>query len=255
VFKRLRTEDIYNCLQEIGIIRLVGLAGVYEFLREHRNCIHPMKQHKSQIHVDQGKADIANGVLRSTLDYVAKYRFFDGHTRFIAVTGLPCLSEDGTLTLPPFVTDPPHTNSFVILESPVIRKCIFRAEVDVPRGGIVNFVFNFSDGESYMFVRLDSRPNPDSGLGKYDTGGPNLTMLARDDPAHFEAYSHAVPVDLQIDVDQKFFTFSADNKRHSYLFDREATENIYDRFKPGTKIGMFSELHPVTIRIKHIEVA
>ena len=115
----LTIEEMYRLLIEQGILLPIQhFDYFYNLFRNYRNFIHPQAQRKQPWPVGLGQAQMAIGLLNSTIDRLSKYIFI-GHEILEKISGRP---RYDLLRIHHLDVSNTRTHSFVTL------KCIFRSK-------------------------------------------------------------------------------------------------------------------------------
>jgi hypothetical protein len=241
---KLMLEEIYNLLVRKGIlIQISNFDRFYELFRQYRNFIHPQSQSKQLWPVGLGQAQIALGLLNSTIDQLSKYIFI-GKETLQKISGRPRYDKSRILHLDLSAT---RTNSFVILKRGIDTSLKIDYEVEMGDKAVLNFVFNYMDESNFNMLRLDNRDNPRT---------PNALLYSRQkDIWHIlgEASQRQPPqgpviVQIKIDIANQRFSFKVNGIDQAYAYaDAQGPINLFGLFKKGLQIGWFNEVEPVKI--------
>jgi len=121
----LTIEEMYRLLIEQGILLPIQhFDYFYNLFRNYRNFIHPQAQRKQPWPVGLGQAQMAIGLLNSTIDRLSKYIFI-GHEILEKISGRP---RYDLLRIHHLDVSNTRTHSFVTL------KCIFRSKAATDSG-------------------------------------------------------------------------------------------------------------------------
>jgi hypothetical protein len=241
-FSKLTIEEMYKLLLEKGILEKIRhFDRFYELFRNYRNFIHPDRQKKEPWPVGLGQAQIAIGLLNSTIDQLSKYIFI-GHEILEKISGRPRYDLSRVLHLDVGKT---KTHSFVILKRDITNYLDLSCELELGKNAIFNFVFNFADESNFDMLRLDNRDNQ---------GTPNALLSSRQkhhwyivaEADHRQPPQGLVNLQVRVDSSKNQFTFNVNGTDYSFN-NKNGTIDLFPQFKAGLKVGWFNEIDPVKI--------
>lgn len=242
-FDKLTITELYSLLKEQNLLPDPQLDNIYNLFKDYRNFIHPQKQMKMNWPIDLGQSQMAIGLLNATITSLSKNIFIKKNT-FTIIEGDPDYS-DNTLYLKLHIT-PLH--SFVVLEQPVSDRITVSFDLELPKKSILNFVFNYSDENSFKMIRLDARESPEF---------HNCLLHCTQKYFWREVFIAQPPkplrdpllkVKIKINFKNQIFTFNVNSKTYVFkLSNRDAKQNIFKEIVSGKKIGFFNEVGPIKL--------
>jgi hypothetical protein len=231
-------------LQAIDILpKTPNFQNVYDVFRNYRNFIHPQAQTKKDWPTGLGQAQMAVGLLNATIDHLSQYLFL-GENLLKQITGQPEVDMSGNLYLR---LDYSPTSSFVVFDAPVINKLNISFDLELPLNGILNFVFNFADEDSFRMFRLDNRLNSPFRncllhcTQKYVWHEHLQTTPSQPPP------KNSFPIEIKIDAASSNFDFIVDGQHHTFTDKAGKIVNAFTEFTPNLRIGIFNELLPAKL--------
>jgi hypothetical protein len=245
---KLTIEEMYVLLIEQGILmKIQHFDHFYELFRNYRNFIHPQTQRKQPWPVGLGQAQMAIGLLNSTIDQLSKY-IFVGHEMLEVISGRPRYDLSRIHHLDVANT---RTHSFVILKRKIDTHLDVRCELELGMNAIFNFVFNFVDESNFSMLRLDNRDSPRT---------PNALLSSKQKHHWFivaEADKKQPPqglinLEVNIDTSKKLFLFNVAGVSYSFT-NTQGPVDLFSQFKKGLQVGWFNEVEPVKLINLEIE--
>ena len=238
----LKIEEMYRLLIEQGILlQIQGFDHFYDLFRNYRNFIHPQAQRKQPWPVGLGQAQIAIGLLNSTIDQLSSYIFI-GHEILEKISGQPRYDLSRIHHLDVSNT---RTHSFVTLKRKINTYLNVRCELELGKNAIFNFVFNFVDESNFNMLRLDNRDNPRT---------PNA-LLSSKQKHHWYIVAEAdqkqppqglIHLEVKIDTSKNLFLFNVDGVGYSFA-NAQGPVDLFSQFKRGLQVGWFNENNLVKI--------
>jgi hypothetical protein len=238
----LTIEEMYTLLIEQGILRRIQhFDHFYELFRNYRNFIHPQAQRKQPWPVGLGQAQMAIGLLNTTIDQLSKYIFI-GHEILEIISGRPRYDLSRIHHLDVSST---RTHSFVILKRKIDTILDLQCELELGKNAIFNFVFNFVDESNFNMLRLDNRDNPMT---------PNA-LLSSKQKHHWFIVAEAdqkqpppgpIKLEVKIDTSINLFLFNVTDVSYSFS-NTDGTVDLFSQFKKGLQVGWFNEVEPVKV--------
>jgi len=249
-FDKLTLEELYVELKNLDILPAISeYEQLYTLFRNYRNFIHPLAQINKGWDVELGQAQMAIGLLNTTIQNLDLNIFIGKHI-FEKVAGNPYYDSKKVLHL--VVADTPH-HSFLILKRPTFQKLHIAFDLDLPHGSLLNFVFNFVGDGDFKMLRLDnrrSRPNfPNSVLRSSQKYSWNYSLRANPQkPPDAEQF----PVGIDIDFARRSFEFVIANTLYTYQDFSGNPKNLFNEVHPDKKIGFFNEEGPA--KLSNLEI-
>lgn len=248
-FERLTIEELYIELKNLNILpNIPGYEHTFSLFRKYRNCIHPQRQIKEGWEIELGQAQIAIGLLNTTIQSLNQNVFIKKHI-FKKIDGEPNYDSNDVLHLKTANTP---FNSFIVLNKPISRKVDIKFDLELPQGSLINFVFNYEDEGNFKMVRLDNR-----GVNAYPNG-----VLRSSQKYSWKVYLFAkmkeppekdlYPVNINIDYDNNVFDFIVDNFDYKFMNKRGIKKDLYDELRTNKRIGFFNEVG--SVRLSNIEI-
>lgn len=241
-FSNLTIEEMYKLLLEKGVLEKIRhFDRFYELFRNYRNFIHPHKQKKEPWPVGLGQAQIAIGLLNSTIDQLSRFIFI-GHEILERISGRPRYDLSRVLHLDVGKT---RTHSFVILKRNIETFLDLRCELELGKNAIFNFVFNFADESNFNMLRLDNRDaqrTPNALLSSKQKH--HWYIVAEAD--HKQPPQGLINLRVSIDTSRRRFLFNVNGTDYSFT-SKQVTIDLFAQFKEGLRVGWFNEIDPVKI--------
>jgi len=243
-FDKLTITELYTLLKEQNLLPGPQLDNIYTLFKDYRNFIHPQKQMKMDWPIDLGQSQMAIGLLNATITSLSKKIFIEKNI-FTVIEGNPDYSEN-ILYLKLHRTP---LNSCLVLEQPVSDKITISFDLELPKKSILNFIFNYSDENSFKMIRLDARETPEFHncllhcTQKYfwrkifvaQPQKPSSDTLLR--------------VEVSIDFGNQIFTFNVNSKQYIFKEPTSGAErDIFKEIVPNKKIGFFNEVGPIKLQ-------
>jgi hypothetical protein len=247
-FSDLQIEELYDLLTKQGILQEIDhFDHFYDLFREYRNFIHPQGQRKKLWPVGVGQAQMAIGLLNTTIDQFSKYIFI-GQEIFEIISGRPRydLSRDHCLEV-----CNTRTHSFVTLKRKINTNLDVRCQLILENNSVFNFVFNFVNDSNFSMLRLDKRNRPDT---------PNA-LLSCKQKHYWKIVAPACPkqlpqgpinLEVKIDTSKKLFRLNVNGFDYAFA-NEQGTVNLFSLFKGGLQVGWFNEVDPVIINNLQIQ--
>jgi hypothetical protein len=238
----LTIEEMYTLLIGHGILlQIQHFDYFYDIFRNYRNFIHPQAQRKQPWPVGLGQAQMAIGLLNSTIDQLSKYIFI-GHEILEKISGRPRYDLSKVHHLDVSNT---RTHSFVTLKRKIHDHLDVGCELELGKSAIFNFVFNFVEEGDFSMVRLDNRNNPST---------PNA-LLSSKQRHHWYIVAEAdrkqppeglFNLEVKIDTSKKLFLFNVNGAAYSFA-NAQGAVDLFSQFRKGLRVGWFNEIDPVKI--------
>ncbi len=249
-FDKLTVDELYLLLQGQSILPSVtNFENVYHLFRDYRNFIHPQAQARKDWPAGLGQAQMALGLLNSTIDHLSRFIFIDQFL-FENIAGRPDYNISRILDLPTAET---YVNSFIVLTDLISDRLLLEFDAELPPDSILNFVFNFKDDSNFKMIRLDKRADPQL---------QNSLLYCNQKyswhQVYFADYPHppekaVIPIVIEIEKSSKKFEFKVDSVAYSFKDRAGNLVNLFDEFASGLRVGLFNEVRPV--KLSNIKIA
>ena len=248
-FDELLIEELYIQLRELNIVPPEpDFEKSFELFRKYRNFIHPHAWKKKRWKVGLGQAQMAMGLLNSTIQNLEINVFIDKHILEI-ISGSPSYDMDGVLLLPKSNT---RHHSFVVFKQPLKDKLEIDFDLNLSHGSLLNFVFNYIDEANFLMVRLDSRTGESFSNMVLESSQKQwwvpILWAVQKSPPKQDLFS----VRINIDVPNSIFDFIVNGETYIFMNDNKEEQSLHSLLKKDLRVGFFNEVGPV--KLKGIEI-
>jgi hypothetical protein len=243
-FDDLTIDEAYEELKNLGVLPDISeYRHLYHLFRNYRNCIHPQAQVNKGWDIRLGQAQMALGLLNTTIQNLDRIIFIGKHV-FEKLAGAPYYDSSKTLHLKVSTT---QHHSFLILNKPISQKLSITFDLELSKDSLLNFVFNYVDEANFKMVRLDNRPVsrcPNSVLKSTQKYVWHEIFLANPrKPPEKEQF----PVSIRIDLPNNIFEFMVDGQAYTFEDSKGNPKQLFDQVTPSTRVGFFNEVGPVKL--------
>ena len=249
-FNELTINEFYILLKEKDILpNIKNFEYVYDLFRNYRNFIHPQAQAEKEWPTDLGHAQMAIGLLNATISDLSRYIFIDKEI-FEIIAGNPEYDSSKVLYLK-YCNTPLH--SLLIWKKPVSNALSLSFDLELHKGSVFNFVFNFANDGNFKMLRLDNRQG-DKNCVLHCTQKYYWKERLFSDPEIPPEGKPILPVKINIDFEKKEAAFSVDEILYKFKDkDSGRDKNLFEEFRPNLRIGFFNEVGPVSLSNIRIE--
>jgi len=239
-FDKLYIEELYVLLRELKIIPPEpDFQQSFELFRKYRNFIHPQAWVKKRWEVGLGQAQMAIGLLNSTIQNFEKNVFIDKHILEI-IAGNPSYDSDGLLHLPMNGT---RHRSFVVVRQILMNKLEIDFNLSLSHDSILNFVFNYNNDGDFKMIRLDSRSDESFYNCVLESSQRYRWKIILRATPESPPERDLFPVRINIDIPNGVFDFIVDDLTYSFQDQKTGkTKPLYTLIRPNFRIGFFNEV-------------
>jgi hypothetical protein len=248
-FAKLTLDELYIQLKTLKILPDIdGYEHMYKLFRNYRNCIHPQAQVTRRWEIEIGQAQMALGLLNSTIHNLDRNIFIDKF-RFEKIAGNPYYESNKELHLR---VGNSSLHSFLALVTPITNTLRLTFSLDLPKNSLLNFAFNFVNDSDFKMVRLDSRANSHNDVLRSSQKYMFNEILLADprNPPDKEKFS----VEIKIDFSNRLFEFSADGAVYTFKDAAGNARNLFDEIESDKRVGFFNEVGPAKLSNVRIEI-
>ncbi len=255
-FDKLTIEEQYKLIKKIlKLPAIKHLDKMFHLFRDYRNFVHPEKEKKLKWPISLSQAQMASGLLNTTIEQLSYYLFIEKQI-FSVKAGYPDYYESRKGKVLNFQLDPNRANrlnSFVLISEPIKKFVKLTFELNMQPSSIFNFVFNYRNEGDFKMLRLDNR----------DDDNPhyvNSILYCTQKQywhQHLKSKIEKPPpepalVNLEIDFDKNLFNFSVNKQKYTFT-DRAGNDvELHSLIEPRLQIGFFNEIG--SVEIKDLEI-
>jgi len=251
-FDNLTIDEVYEELKNLRILPdIPEYKHLYHLFRNYRNCIHPQAQVDKGWDIRLGQAQMALGLLNTTIQNLDRNIFIDKHV-FEKMAGTPYYDSTKTLHLKVSTT---RHHSFLVLNKLIFQKLLITFDLELSKNSLLNFVFNYVDEENFKMIRLDNRPLPRC---------PNSVLKSTQKYVWHESFlanpqkppeKEQFPVNITMDLPNSIFEFKVDGQAYTFEDSKGNQKQLSDQVTPSTRVGFFNEVGPVKLSKITIDAA
>lgn len=251
-FTDLTLDELYEELKNLSILPDISeYKHLYFLFKNYRNCIHPQAQVKKGWDIQLGQAQMALGLLNSTINHLDRIIFIGKHV-FEKLSGAPYYDSNKKLHLK--LAETPH-HSFLVLKQPITEKLQISFNLELSSNSLLNIIFNYVDDGDFKMIRLDNRPLancPNSVLKSTQKYVWHFTLMAdQEKPPEKEQY----PVSIKVDIPNRIFELSVDGQPYNFKDLNGNQVQLINHLNPSTRIGFFNEEGPAKLSDITIDIA